>query len=634
MKKLKAFFRKFSSKFTIQMNKRPVFMTLGLLVFINAVFLLVVAGVALAIDMPRFDRDGALPAYFWAIFYAGQWLVTPNSLLNVADNQLLWLLGMATFVVGIVLFTGTIVGLTTNYLRQYLAKKGEAKGKLHLAGHYVILNYNQKVLSVLINLMFSSTNATVLILSNKSKNEIRDALNAELAMVKDKPRAKVNLIVRKGDPFSASDLDDICIEDAKGILIVDNDYGMENFEQKIAKREAWQIDDISQPDFDALKLVLEMAEFDIPKTIPIAIETQTHKTVLKINSITKTIPQLANKSINSFSYNKKLGQFIAAAVLNPEITCVIYELLSYIGSEFYPLDSELNVDEYLAKHTESVPVVKMKDKLYVVAEDIKELGQKKKRELVTQKRVSINPDRSYMPLELFIVGENSKSDYIRQTLMNVCEETQKITTHNYALNERQKFIDDLFKASLDYDKSKKTIMALVLSDDDALPEAHDSNVFLTLIELHSKFEGAPPFKIITEILDAKNQNSIEKFDVLNVIISNRIISFFATQMINEDKSSAFYEEIFCRHRRGDEYNFEIRAEKASEIFCDIELHTFDSYAEFIYAAYHGTKKEVMPLGFIQNNQNIFYNINLDEEREYKIKGDDLIIYVKYLGGNN
>jgi len=626
MKKIKAFFRKFSSKFTIQMNKRPVIMTLGLLVLLNFIILLIASGIAMALDPVEHY------SFFWTFVDSVQWLVTPFSLAFVEPP--VWFVGIVVLIIGMFLFTGTIVGLATNWLRQYLAKKGAAKGKLHLSGHYVILNYNQKVLSVLINIMFSSTHATVLILSDKSKDQVRDALNAELAMVKDKPTAKVNLIIRQGDPFSASDLEDICIEEAKGILIVDNNYGLENFEDKKAKQEAWTQEDITQADFDALKLVLEMAEFNIPKTTPIAVETQTHKTVLKIQNMCKTIPTLSNKSINAFSYNKKLGQFIAAAVLNPDITCVIYELLSYIGSEFYAIDSDLSVDEYLEKYTETVPVVKLKDKLYVVAEDKKELGQKKKDIFKTDKRIKGNADRGYLPLDLYIIGENSKSDYIRQTLMNVCENTQKINTFNYELSQRNKFIDDLFIAAKGHNKEEKTMMALVLSDDDSLPEAQDSNVFLTLIELHSKFEGAPHFKVITEILDAKNQNSIEKFDVHNVIISNRIISFFATQMINEDKSSTFYEEIFCRHRRGDDYNFEIRAERADEIFDNIDGQVFDSYAEFIYASYHGTNKEVMPIGYIDGGKNVFFNIGLDEERDYRIKGDDLIIYVKYLRGDN
>jgi len=238
MKKIKAFFRKFSSKFTISMNKRPVIMTLGLLVFINLIFILIVAGVALVIDYDFFNYYPLFGVpYFQAVFSAVQWMFTPNSLLAIT-GQTLWLLGMATFIVGIVLFTGTIVGLATNWLRQYLAKKGAAKGKLHLSNHYVILNYNQKVLAVLINLMFSCSHATVLILSDKTKDFVRDALNAELAMIKDKPRAKVNLVVRQGNPFSASDLSDVCIAEARGILIVDNSYDSYNFEEKKAETDA------------------------------------------------------------------------------------------------------------------------------------------------------------------------------------------------------------------------------------------------------------------------------------------------------------------------------------------------------------------------------------------------------------
>jgi len=605
MKKIKALFRKISSKLTINMNKRPFLTTLGLLLFLDVAIIIIAAFIAMALDSKNY------PNLYRALLYAVQWLIIPNSLLYIEETSVT-VLAAVVYGIGLVLFTGTIIAMTTNYLRSYLAARGEAKGKLNLSNHYVILNYNQKVLSVLINLMFNGTDNTVLILSDRSKDFLKHALNAELAMVKDKPDSKLNLIVRKGNPFSARELDDICITGARGILIADSE------------QESFSKSEMSATDFDAMKLVLEMAEFNIPASCPIAVEAETFEVVKMIKDICRTVKGLSEKSVHAFSFNRKLGQFLAGAVLYPEITGVIYELLSFIGSEFYAAEGEAGVEEYLAGYTESIPIVRI-NKTYVLAENFRKVGQKRKSPFSTGKRLRLAAAKESAPINLFIIGANKKSEFILETL-EAAADKRAITIRQYPAHDRARFIGDLFA-----DSGEK--LALILSDDAVAPAAYDTNVFLTLIELHNQFGGAPPFRVIAEILDAKNQNSVEKFSVQNIIVSNRIIAFFATQMITTAESGVFYEEIFSRHRTGDPFNFEIRVDKAGDIFENLGAHTFSSYAEFVHAAYYGSSRAVMPLGFLENGKNVFYCDGLDVPRNYKPANEDMLIYVRYLNGN-
>lgn len=607
MKKLMALFRKIRAGFAVRMHKRPFLMTILILISINLLMLVIASVFAIAID------GGAYPNIITAFISSVKWLVTPNSLLDIKNIKIL-VLAAFVCVVGMVLFTGTIIAMTTNYLRAYIIQKGDAKGKLSLSGHYVILNYNTKILAMLIDLMFNDVDDTVIILSAKSKEFIRDALAAELALVKEKPNSKLNLVIRKGNPFSVSELNDICINEAKGIIVMENEN---------AAGGTSAAGELSAADYDALKLTLTIAEEDIPDNCPVIIETQSYNTVKIINDVCGTIDKFKGKKFSPFSYNRKLGQFMALSVICPYITNVLYDLLSFIGCEFYAVPPA-DIEEYLKTHNQSIPVYTL-DKTYVLAESLSKTKVKRNVPFTTERRVAAaEPQENNEPATLLIIGKNKKTEYMLEALRNNAGNVKILT---YATEDRKTFLYDL-----ENQQGEKT--AVILSDDTVRPSDYDINVFLTLIDINKKFGARAPFKIITEILDPKNQISVERFNISSVIVSNRIISFFATQLITQSDCENFYEEIFTQFKSetfsgagGDD--FDVLADDAENVISFEGGMNFSSCAEFIHAVYYGTDKKVLPLGIIENNENNFFCKDMDKKRNFEIKRTDKLIYVRY-----
>ena len=184
MKFLKSFIRKIQSKATVNMNKRPLVMTLLILLSLNLIIMIVSAILATKIAPNSYDN------FISGMIAAITWIFSANSINNLPENTLpLYLLCGVTIVVGIVLFTGTIIATTTNALKDFFAKKSSAKGKLILDDHFVILNWNSKVPDMLVDLMYQEKAPTVLILSDKDKAYINDEVrNAFAKDKKEKPK--------------------------------------------------------------------------------------------------------------------------------------------------------------------------------------------------------------------------------------------------------------------------------------------------------------------------------------------------------------------------------------------------------------------------------------------------------------
>ena len=112
MKKLKARLLKARSLVSIKTYKQPMVFVILLMIFINIVILCVAAVIALLID----DTFTS----FIDAFANGslKWMITPNAILEIENPNTLFL-AVTVLVVGMVLFTGTIIALTTNLIKDY-----------------------------------------------------------------------------------------------------------------------------------------------------------------------------------------------------------------------------------------------------------------------------------------------------------------------------------------------------------------------------------------------------------------------------------------------------------------------------------------------------------------------------------
>lgn len=602
MKKIAAFYRKFRAKLTVQMGKRPILMTMLFLAAANLVIVLIAGGIALAIDSGAYDNN-----YFYAAALALKWLILPSATLSITNTAML-VLAIFVAVLGMVLFTGTVIALTTNYLRNYMATKTDGRGKLALSGHIVILNYNSCVPAVLTDFMYQGIEDTVLLLSDKDREFVSAELAGEVAALRDKPlKQKLNLIVRKGNPLSASELNEINIKDAKAVLVMDNESAEDDESEGGASH------------YDTVKLLLRLSKSSIAPSCPIAVESESYKTAELIRYLCRTISGLQNKSVDVFSYTRKLGQMLALSALCPSVSGVLFDLLSSSGCGFYPVEP-MSPEKYLQKYGGGIPVGTA-EKTFAFASGTKHLKQKRDKLYKTTRRIKpLETPPAEEELNIFIIGENKKSHYLLFALQN---QTRPVNVSDFAADERKQFLAALEKAP-----AGRTV-ALILSDDTAEVGSRDENVILTLIELNQKFGGERTFSIVAEISDPRNQEDIGQFGVQHLVSPSRITAFFITRILTGAGNGKFYENIFTDAFFNPESKFSLLVSDADKLLDFSQRLSFRSYAELVSSVFHGSEKTIMPVGVIRENQNIFFCSEMDKKHPFTMQETDKLIYIKY-----
>ncbi|MFA5467009.1 MAG: hypothetical protein WC251_04070, partial [Candidatus Izemoplasmatales bacterium] len=138
MNNLKSKLSRARSLISIKTYKRPLVFIILTMLMINIMILIVAALIALAIDD---SFTGFIDAFANGSM---KWLLSPNAILAITNPRTLFL-AVVVLITGMILFTGTIIALTTNAIKDYFHKKQSGSGKIYLERHIAILNWNNKV---------------------------------------------------------------------------------------------------------------------------------------------------------------------------------------------------------------------------------------------------------------------------------------------------------------------------------------------------------------------------------------------------------------------------------------------------------------------------------------------------------
>jgi hypothetical protein len=591
--------QKINNTWTIVKSRHPIFTAVLMILFCAMLLVLTLAGVLTLIDM-NIKYSEALKTIF--TYHTG------TASANNPDNAI-FSVRLIAIISGTLLFSGTIISIMTTLIRNYITNRDGAKGRLRLSNHLLILCYNKEVPAILADLMFSSGHKTILLLSDAKKQQVFDELNATIAEFDEKPKHKINLIVRQGNPASLSELKDVGIERASAILVMNNNANVSG---------ASSGNELCEADYlGSLDLVLKLGNFNLRPNVPIGVETSTQEASDIMRSLRKDISGLNDKQIQFFAHHKKIGQFMALAVSNPDLCDVLSEILSYRGCEFYPID-KISREEYLGNHCAGIPTMVFGEKMYCLADD--EPAARRKRAFLyrTERRLQTSRESlTERPLKLFVIGKNRKYKYFVEALKLTRPDT---VINHFETNDIHNFVDTAVK------QGDRNSVAVVLSDDTVPPKNYDANVFWTIIELSRAASiKERPFKIFAEIIDPKNQKSLENLNIQNFVVSTQVISTFSNKLLNDANSVYFYEELFMPSG-----SFGINVSRANEIFDITEAQTFSSYAEFIHAGYYGTRgedKTIIPFGIYTDAKNyVLFCSGLDKKREFVVNPADKIIY--------
>ena len=615
MGRIKSLFLKLKARKTLRTYQKPLLVTLIALFLVNLAVLCIGSVIALILDAAYYKKEFFDGNFLSAFITNTRWMISPNSLtlLDVEKYRLMMLLAIIIVILGMVLFSGAIIATVTTALRTFIDKKSKAKGKIMVSDHFVILNWNSKVPEMIYNLMLKGFKKNIVILSDRNKDYIEAELKSLFLTNEVDQKFKANLIIKEGDSLLRGNLEDISIEEASEICIM-------------AREDMIDVDDdnIINADLLNLKIVLKLGSFKLKEGCQIVVEMQSDDTRGQIENLSHKIASLKPLSITPISFNKKIGQIIAQSLIMPRMSDLYSELFSFEGSEFYSIDSDQSVEEFLRTHNNSIPVYKGENHLFVLADDETQLLNTRENEYLTSRLFNKALDQTRSSASIFIIGENSKTQFLLDSLSRMQESGEiSFNFKHYGKLDTETLIHDVKNT-----EGERKI--LILSDDKVATDSYDANVFVALIELSKVFPvGAEGISYTTELLDSRNLSSVKDFNIENTIISNKMMSLLITQLALNQGSKNFFEKILTISNTHKASDFDFVIAKAQESIIIEEDIVFESKAELLRTFYNTFEGKRILIGIIQDGEIKLLNHNQDEKEEILLHKDDSFIYFKY-----
>lgn len=613
MKFLKSLFLKFKAKKTLKTYQNPLIVTIITLLLINFIILMIGAFVAYIIDSKYYDNRFFDGKYLGALVTSIKWMIAPNTIISydVHEELSMLILAVVIVVIEMVLFSGAIVAMVTTSLRKYIDKKSQAKGKIYVSNHFVILNWNSKVPDIILNLMLKDYKNNIVILSNQNKEFIENEIKSVFLTNDMNFKSKVNLIIKEGDTLLRGNLEDISIEKASKICIMARDDMFDGDD-----------DNIINSDLLNLKIVLRLGSFNINPICQVVVETDSDITRGQIENLSYTIESLKKLKLIPVSFNRKIGQIIAQTLVSPKMAEVYLNVFSFDGSEFYSYDYNGDIKDYMKWHNEAIPVAKY-NKLFLLAKDEKSLNKKREKGYESNITLTKSNKNDIEKCTIFVIGKNNKSEFILDNLRRSQElSVFDFDLKTYGKNDNQELVDDI----KDTEGLKKV---LILSDDQIGVESYDANVFVTLIELSKAFPKRDNITFITELLDSRNLSSVKDFNIRNTIVSNKMMSLLITQLVMNEDSKKFFDKILTTDSHDESDGFDIVISKASNLIEIENKLEFDSKAQLLSSFYNCFNGENILIGLYKSDELILLDENQDNKEKLIISKDDLFVYFKY-----
>ncbi len=443
--------KRFKEFFSVVMAKKPSQLVLFVIILLNLVFF-TLAALVISMVSPLRDTMG-----FWESLYRTITMVLDagcidNVVFNPTEAQVATILiCLLVVLVGMVMFTGAVIGYLTNFISAFIESASSGERHLTISEHTVVLNWNNRASEILNELLFSNEPEKVVILVSDRREEIKLEIterladtvrkeNNELIAEEEKKLGKslsraqrrrlirqkglknrLTWIVRRGDTFSSKQLLDISLDKAKAVIILGKDDQNSVCRFELAERAEQRGNALT------VKTLVQVAEIcdseasrDDQKIIVEIDDTWTDELVELV--IAQKRKHCSKCHIVPVPVNHVLGQMLAQFSIMPELNQVYRTLFSNKGGAFFgvakekPENEDAYISGFLARHRKAVPLTYMNDRggvshLFYVANHAKDLKS------VTEKApcdysVKLNK-KFWMPRQnVIILGHNSKSHFI------------------------------------------------------------------------------------------------------------------------------------------------------------------------------------------------------------------------------
>ena len=232
---------------------------------------------------------------------------------NQQEDLVCFIIKIILAVIQMIIFSGALIGFTTDVLQSTIDKRVNNMGKITLSNHYVFLNWSSIGAHLVYDLSFLEGTKNVVILTEEDRNEVLNSIQ-NIFTENKKTMKNIRVFIKTGSPNSTKHLSDISLDKAKyiGILL----SNIENDNQH----------SISNNDLNAIKSLFSI--ISIAKEANIVVEAENNETVKKIEQLLETINKDLNKRIIIFSHNSVLGHILGKTLVNSSFSMLYHNLLS------------------------------------------------------------------------------------------------------------------------------------------------------------------------------------------------------------------------------------------------------------------------------------------------------------------
>ncbi len=536
---------------------------------------------------------------------------------NSNEDLICFIIKIILTVIQMIIFSGALIGFTTDILQSTIDKRLNNLGKINLSNHYLFLNWSSIGAHIIYDLSFLEGSKNVVILTEEDREVVLNSIQ-NIFTENDKKMTNIRIFIKNGNPNSQKHLSDVSIDKAKyiGILLSNKENDGEHL--------------MSNNDINALKSLFTI--MNLSSNANIVVEAENHDTVDKIERLLDTIDKDLNKRIIVFSHNSVLGHILGKTLVNPTYASLYHSLLSYDGCEFYGIEP-MEIDDALVKYNDCIPIINYDDdgnsttdQLYVLSDDKKSLGIRQEVKSFV-KPIDYKYDVKNEDFTVFIFSPLGHSEFVIEELNKYVKTTgANVKCHAYSYKEN---LSDIIKV-INETAGKKKI--LLLSSDDVNAENQDEEIFLSALAF--KLNGCldKETEVLAEITNPSNLNPLKNFGVMSVIVSNRIISLFMVQLLTHPGSKKFYRDIISTNDENGVDAVDLEIVSAGEVLkFNGENLTFTCKSELVQSFYTASNKTRMCIGVKKQNESeiLFLCDKMDEFEELVITPTDELVLVSY-----
>ena len=534
--------RKLRERVSVFSAKNPSQTILVGILILNVLLFLIAAFIISALTPSANKQNG-----FWtSVFYTVSMVLDAGCMEYVIKDigeasVALILVCIGTVLIGMITFTGAVVGYVTNVISNFISNSKSGNRALKVSGHTVMLNWNSRASEIVNDLLYTGKKEIVVILAGQNGTEIEREIGERLAAtirnenkllkvecrnkkgvekisyyLTHKLKNRVTVIVREGETYSTKQLMDISISQAETVIILTKEYqnSVCKFEHDERRNE------IEKGNSNTVKTLVQVAEMtsseESADAQTIIVEVEDNWTAMLVERIVAHKEKIAKCRIIPIYVNKVLGQILSQFSIMPELNTVYSELFSNRGAEFFYKKSEWvdNVDKateaYMKTHAHAIPLTIMKtasgNHAYTVAnfeEDCERVCPASDNNF----SVKLNYDYELRPRNIVIIGHNSKCESImngfnafrgehgskEKEILNITviddqKSLEKVDYYRAYPYVKKTVAADIFDAKLIKNTIKEAIDSfendtslLILSDDHTIAENIDAAALTYLI---------------------------------------------------------------------------------------------------------------------------------------------------------